>query len=1436
MTRRAFLIALSLAVCTPLLAHASEPGHEAVARRVAEDLGITFEEALAPKSPTDTASRLKTQLSRLRAVQKGARTLDPLIQRGVLHSGALAWVHAWGALGRLLNQEGAHVAELTTLNQGASLGLLLDLYGTLTKNLEADRAVFREFEALASGGKLPARLAGHLESESDPLLLALWLGRESNGSWVGALRLREYWGRGHQTPSTAHLVGQPQDPPSLRRGVLTLWSLVNRRLDQTGKTGAKLPLLTQAKWLVDLGERAKDAGFCSKPTQPELKSLAAFLRFRHHIQTSKGRTEVVDALHRHRIATAGHADIDALLENPELPALKDLLLANEIVEGRSLPQADIWLNYLLLRSYRNDGLAGVVHPNNGIEEYWSTSLRKYRYRPKSPPSPTPKAPVGGGASRLPPPAPQAGSADYFVRWNTTPAVGHPDRALGDLVQGTIEYLDLQRLSLKFWAENPSAKAADVELKTRLKRLAPIRSRLAPYSLGMPAPGPHFSSEAPRNKSVDRDLRALWAFVNAISRRLNRAASRVGADGKGSSQWLTLAALGSSGSWSSLTYPSKSVDAYKNDLDEQIKALKRALDATALRADLTHDYRRAREAYERGRWAEKQAVLATRIAEKATSLAKRLVEIGQRNINLGKLVEKARVQIANAHTLNVMATEERRALAQEIRVTAAAQLVALRLVHTEAAGVIKDAQESLQKKRGELLALAGQLDDAAKNKELFALAKAIVAIVGIVAAPFTGGGSLSVAFTVVKGLDIAEQLSQADWSSPAAAIGNVANAASSAIDLVAAIPSPGQGKKAQADYKRLQADFASAKKFVNFHRDGALLVLSLTEGGNFTSVAQRLTAFAANNVTTEMRGGKLWVDVAGGGMEVKLPGDVAKELKGVITEGGVLLTKGKNLLNRLQSIGPLLEKAAKEAGAGFPKELKDVLDRFPAAKARLEKAIDILPSNVRTEMESQLRDLAKNKLPIVIGPDGKLRALVPKSAAQLAKKTLERIKGEVKSFAKDRLKDLLGKLNAAKDRLHIQIQQIEGTKNPKAIRNFATHTLPASITDLETELFSLDARISAADAQNERLARKARILGLEAQATVNLAKAAKIQLQAAKDKIETLKQEKRVEELRETITKAELKLAGMKLKQAIDLRSSLLEEVLHSYRLCRAAGIDPNAKSQKPVPPDDLFSLEPIPGRPGLRRALLALRGLVRWIQFCGPEGRGAKRLKELNAKRQTLWLLLGSAGGSKAADDSIAKAKDELSGLGKDLHEEAKTLLQNITVLPGAKLYANWGAVGEGKVTWSQGQRVLRFVFNVKNNENKRLYVMWGNSAVIWPKVAIAKGGNLKFHVRVRPPLSVRTPWLYQRVEDRGSWKGDMLARSGDLVLTRAGAKQTAAQVQKDFIGGERHPYLFSAEGAWTFEIWIDKDVHPDTLERLRKEPKISLELVFFEISGKTKK
>ncbi|TMQ31518.1 MAG: hypothetical protein E6K70_22570 [Planctomycetota bacterium] len=618
--------------------------------------------------------------------------------------------------------------------------------------------------------------------------------------------------------------------------------------------------------------------------------LHRFLRVRSAVARDdllQALTKLVKSAHQ-----AGHAAGTVKLLKGEYGldedlALEDLITAARPLDGETLVQAEILLRYLLLLSYQGEGVEAVVKPQSeggtgavGAEAFFKSTGLPGSFT-LSPPSPS------DGAMRL---------SASFVRWNKWPASGHFMQAVADATMSAYRYSvwetgkpKLERLRYQSITDAGQRGQYVAKLQSHVTEIENILDQHLryyvtsapnekdPYGLrrtlqpAVAAPAWTAALTADEAGRLGHDLLALKSQVSSAARAegLVLQAYRT-AD-------LTSVALSLQGlrgrpgaeSWNVNEVPTRTFDDYAAAIRRAAASLDKALEKGQWRQALRERFASARAEAEILELDLTTAQLGLQVARLSRQIADTFDQMAKLEGQIRQLATQADDLVKKAKDEGVKSTKLRLTLAGQARDLAAAEVEALQVAISQAEQMVQQAIDSLEAMKPRLLDLANKIEESKKSSFLSIL-KAIVNVVGVVLAPFTGGVTMTVAQVVNLAIGVYEKVSTLNFSDLGEAVKGIADIANDvdrffdlSINKLGLLGESGKEalhdvkswlKKAEGDVKQLSDKAGQlVKGFKNLAQ---------------SEVGQLLSALASD-IPISVRDGKVQIDLGKAGVQKNL---------------------------------------------------------------------------------------------------------------------------------------------------------------------------------------------------------------------------------------------------------------------------------------------------------------------------------------------------------------------------------------------------------------------------------------------------------------------------------------------------------------------------------------------------------------------------------------
>jgi hypothetical protein len=1126
--------------------------------------------------PGKAISPLRDQLAALLkrddAIRKlGVTPVDELMRRSVLHDRAESFVHAWATFSLLTidaSRPGAdtkHREELLALDRQkddeSALALLLCLYSHIR----------------AAEGDV-----------SDPLRARL---------------------KHNRCPSTRDLVGTPHDDPKEPRDFLSLWALVNLQLDTWHeKKSNNLDLTSLSNWLKNFSDNTDLIAFDQKENKlgtdfkARLAKLHLFIDFRNRHTTHEGLASLLKEL-----GSPGREN-----RSPEsCEAIKNLAEAAEPINNESLPQAAVWLRYVILLSYQHEGVQVIAGSSDAdLKKGWNKLQEKH-----------PRIGDFRKEFRVEKPV-----VEGFVRWNAMPKEGHIVYALADATDAAYRYAlwEAERPTLEKQRYEPA-----VHNSSRENYLNKLRHRVAElnaiYCEDLQC---YFSGHAtPRNfdewlfpfptvpggkdgdsrfqasslddaerKRVTSDLAQLAAMTTSANQvQKSILAAYEAKDPSAVSAWLQgSATMDGMARWTPFDLPQRSFNDYYRQVIHHVELLKGTIKDAQSEADLTQLYKE--QIAQNDILADEVAIarLGLEIAEQGKQVADRFKQLAALDKKIADLANDWTNLDKQAKALNVNKAELQLGLAAQARELAAAKLEGLKEALDRAKQLVKNATAQLESMKPQLLEAAQKIKEQKQKSGLFRILRCIVTVVGAVLTPFVGPEAFQIAMTVNQALTIAENASDINFSNLGAAIPKIADLANDASKLAnSAIDHWGGNdlKKIRKDvnqwmqnngrnFDRLTGD---AKKNVE---EALHKIKNLKVPKKIEAEAQKLRNFVSeigSGLPIGLANGAVKIEVGKLAIEFKDKTQLKVLLEKVFQEGGMVVNTLRADANRIAALTGLdnvkRQKALLEALENVirtsPPEVLDLLGKrdYDSAVEKVKRARDEIKSWVKKAKDNDpalklLGQVLGGGMTIVKDEQGRIIALSPaidKEAAALKKRVaaFQVIwkKETIDSFVK-------GQIEPKFDLIKKRSEAAQTSSDDNALETIANTEIPQAITELQRDFEELGKKIEAAEAELKDAETHLEIATLDRDAAKLLSEAAKLQQEAAGLGIEKAIIKERITAI--NITQASLSIQQKEREVLATTKRLLLNEdkLRHIYATCRRWGVDPN-KPPENAPIDDL---------------------------------------------------------------------------------------------------------------------------------------------------------------------------------------------------------------------------------------------------------------------------
>jgi hypothetical protein len=977
---------------------------------------------------------------------------------------AMGWLHAWAIMSRMARDLSEyaiqHPEESLEVRRAKLLGL--DANG-------ADSSALKRLLGLLE------TIVAHQEKGTEPFRVLLQDAAEAGLR----VHLRYYfaWRPDEErseiphpwyVPALGDLMGQPGDAPELQRGLFSVWSLVNLQLDRwrgpiaaTATAPARPDLGGLAAWLEKLGNSGEiTMAFDHDHTQgadfrARAKKLHRFMRFRGHCLDETDFQKLLGALQAlwSKDESIASAKTDLGLD------LADLIEAARPLgdeNGETLPHAEILLRYIVLMSFRDKGTDAVA---STLGKAWGgldlkrpfIDLPRYRQATHSP--------------------------SAFVRWNEYPPEHHFARALGDATLATYHYAVWQTAARHFEQERylgaydpRRAEPIRAQARERAREIGRIRHDAARAGEVLSGSASQFERDW-----LQDDLRALSDRLRESS-LLQDSIARAYESNDAS---VIATALQSPGSlfgddaWNPNALPDKTFAQYAEDLDRASKLLRNeALDFLNDR-DIKEQYNEARIDLDIARVEFQAAKFGLDAAEKGTQVAALYQKIAKLQGQMAELLHQASLALVESADLELKTGEKKLEMATRVRDLAAAELEALQASFKEAEKMVKQAQNELEAMKPRLLEAAKKIKDERKKSGLFGFIKAIINVVGLALAPFTGGASVAIATLASQAVSVVEKAEKMDWGNFSSVVQNVGDIAGDAAKLADQTIGQFGGPELQKSMAEFKTWVNDAKGEIDKIGNQAKQVLDSLKGLDKTLIGPVATALL-NELPVRVEADGKTVKVSFEKPKLKLEGELNRILAELLKTGGVVVSDARARLKGLAHLpGSIndpeyqskLKKAVDDLIVAMPDDLlAKVNGDVEAAKSAVAK----LKGDLQKEIAKG--DKSTNELLAKVFGGGLIVTVAADNSGQIVvlerpiKKELEAFKARIKAFERSVVNKALTEVadrcgRRIKD-LSDQSKEAQKDKNDKALEELAA-SIPSRIEGLQKELDELTGKIAEA---------------------------------------------------------------------------------------------------------------------------------------------------------------------------------------------------------------------------------------------------------------------------------------------------------------------------------------------------------------------------------------
>jgi hypothetical protein len=1173
-----------------------------------------------PTTLIDKLKRLESLDEHIRL--KGAGVNDAELIAETKRNRALAWLHGWAAFSILVTDANtAPRPSLLALNAPAGRRSALDLLLSVYRQVRAGEAT--------AGDAAPNPLRGRLSDGTD-LVYLLKYKEDWRGRAPATISHRYY------IPSTEDLGGKPNDGTGLNGyGLVSLWTVVNLQLDtwrDDKPPDAPLSLGTLIAWLRDLEKDERLAAFdtggqVSRGTHLRqcAGKLQRFLSFRQECAVADKLTTRIDRLSvlRNVASPDFRKDFGRLID-----AAKPITDP----EGNQgyLADAAIWLRYLLLLSYMNDGPVAATDDVNGMKKVWerlNTGLPLwFETSPLRFQSP-------GGA---------------FTRWNHWPCQGNVSGVVADLTAATYASLrfnvwliaeDQEKSRFMSLTKGPSVEAYAKALGPELDELEKQGAdRLKPYLPASPAGGagdPGHYAKAPISGALDSSrLNGQWrASLEGSSTAAERdrllADLAVVADGVDANLRLhrliraayemndplaVTSALKSLGGTTALSeinpygLPRRSFQEYADALVDEANRLRKAVTAVELRNELQLRFDQAQRRSQKSEAELAAARLGLEIAARALALSDIYLRIAGLDKEIGDLGHQIAELEKKGADRNEEGRDRKRVYEEWQRNLASAEVEALVAASKQAAEMVDEAAKSLDTLKIDLQYKAAEIRARKESNGLFAIIKAVVSVVGIALSPFTGNASLAIATLANTAIDVGVKVDREGLK--LSNLAEIGGQVAEGVKLAKKEWEWPKGEKALHDLRKwLKSKETDFEKLSQPVQDLFKEVKKLARD----DVHKHLTAIANNlPFKYDKAKGELSLDL--GSKFASFDESLQKSLRPFLDKGGIIVadveTRSKELARLLklddEELRKELPKALDNLVQECPKELREKFEKphedFKRIKDELKAEFSKLDAKAGRDFISRL---AQGRIVIKVGD--KVVAAEKRANAEIGKLS-ERVKELQENVINGKLHELAEQIRKRNESIGQRAKELMKASDDAGLLAYANQEIPHEIDAMKGDLKRLKAALDGANSKLEDKETELTIASYDADAARYFAEAGRVKLGEAK--LKTLRAELglNVQKEQRDINKLNTERERQLLSAAeIEYKISLAE-LKGAYAACRAYGFNPLAATPSegldPVGANTLRRIIYGPLDPAwagknliLDRMAADLLGMIQWVDL-----------------------------------------------------------------------------------------------------------------------------------------------------------------------------------------------------------------------------------------------
>lgn len=1127
----------------------------------------------------------------------GGGTGDDQLRRSAYRYRAIAWLQGWAILSHLAIESGK-----TSANPESRKALVyLDTQDTYHSTLSMLLSIYRQIQ-LREGSDNPIQ---HLLQDGTDLIFLLSYQESWRGDRPAGITHPYY------VPSSSDLFGKPNDAPLLDRNILSLWGVINLQIDtwhdldlepvraesvaqitkdslvviRPDKSVAwlksnKIGLAALAEWLDRMQHNVNLDAFGSRSDllKQRIYKIQRFLEARQELSSPEKLKDALHSLSDCRLQP--NSDPRSIVGNLIEAATP---LSAESGQDESLYDAAIWLRYVMLASYQNEGSWASTSPqaNNSLEKIWI----KY------------KLPGEFSVAHLkrPPAVAIPAGTMPFLRWNAWPVQGTSSAVLADLTASTYAYLSFDQdrwdheksrfstvtqvvdtKQYSDWVEKSISdltQNADSILSPYFETQATSQSAQIPQALLLTAVNGSLAlpfrktSTSLEQSRIAYDLSLIHSQLLEEIRvnKLILTAYRTG-DPRALAQFLrSLNGISPLSSWNLYALPEYPFERYSQKLAAAATELANLSSEATANDDLQQLFHQRQTSYEEARDEFEAARLGARVASQARLLSETFNKIAQLDAkaadlerSVQELQYKGEVNQEQAKALSLKYAIQQRELAE-------AKVEALLAASQQATQLVNQATKDLEGVKASLLSTADTIRNKKEEERNRSLINGVITVVGIALAPFTSGASMAIAAQVNQVVNLIDQVKHTNWSDFGAAVATVNNISAQAaqtVSIVAKYASP----DVQSGLKDVQAFLVSSNNTIQqYSQQAKTIYTAISKLPQQQDVLKFASAIASGiPISYDADHQTIRIELDGKGL-VPVSATLQSNLGALLDTGAIMVndtrTRAEQLSNLPGLVGSDLQTALKSAidstfRAPRPELLKGIdfdtaYKSFNDAKKVLDTSVDQLSAD---DSKMLAEALASGAI-FVKDTTNKVTAIQSQIAPEL-QKFQTRLKAYQNDIGQAAVQNVVQGIQKTRDDINAAAQKYVDQNDDDGLANYANSQLPQQITALQGQLTSLKNKVEEAQGDLEDKKTEVSIASYDSEA-------AQYFVQAGKQKVEETGVLVQRSELGQEAALADIERSKLVVAQGDAVTQATgkgvqvaAESLRRAYFQCLARGFDP----------------------------------------------------------------------------------------------------------------------------------------------------------------------------------------------------------------------------------------------------------------------------------------